>query len=177
MTTPQEQALIAAALNLAGATKSAAALLPIPNTSPQLYVAYGAAEKLRELAEDVLVAPFVGADTGLPPVKPPPAEQASLHPAEQTNFEAAIARLNKEMQTLDLAPGSMIMCGECRKAVNVCACRQTTDGPGQPGAAPEAAAEVVAKHPNNITSSAIDPPLPVGTKLYTKQVDPKKPEA
>lgn len=66
MTNETKQALITAALNLSGATLTHAGLLPIPDTTPQMYVAYGEAEQLRELAEDVLVAPFVGADTGLP---------------------------------------------------------------------------------------------------------------
>lgn len=49
MNTRTESALIAAALNLAGETKSSAAVLPIPNTTPELVVCYGERAELLQL--------------------------------------------------------------------------------------------------------------------------------
>jgi hypothetical protein len=82
-----EQDLIAAAMNLAGATRSHAALLPIPNTTPQLYVAYGEAEQLRDFGEQQLVEPFVGTDTGLPLVIDTILH--SMADAKRSKFESA----------------------------------------------------------------------------------------
>jgi hypothetical protein len=49
----RELDLITAALNLSGATKSHSALLPIPDTTPQLYVGFGEAGDLVKMVGDV----------------------------------------------------------------------------------------------------------------------------
>lgn len=64
-------------------------------------------------------------------------QQASLHPGQQSNMEAALARLTREMQSFDMVPRSMPTCGGCRKPVPDCICFQTNDGPDQPDAAPD----------------------------------------
>lgn len=68
-----EVKFVNAALQLAHASCSHAFILPVAGTTPQMYAAYGDAEKLRELAEHMLVASHVSEETGLPPVKTRPA--------------------------------------------------------------------------------------------------------
>ena len=50
----------------------------------------------------------------------------------------AIARMGAKARSSDLPPSAMPLCGECRHRVSECACSQTTDGPGQPDAEPDA---------------------------------------
>lgn len=55
-----EQALIDAALALAGESRTAAALLPIPNTTPKLFVGYGETRDLARLVGYQLPVPAPG---------------------------------------------------------------------------------------------------------------------